>query len=319
MREAYRYLFGPLYSRRLGRSLGVDLVPAKTCTADCSYCEVGLTTCRTLERQEYVPVTEVIAELRRWLQGGGSADVLALSGSGEPTLHQRFGDVLRAARDVCHLRRVVLSNGMLLWRPDVRREAQATEIFKATLSAWDEASFVRVHRPHPDLTFAQVFDGLRAFREDFSGALWLEVFLVQGVNDTNEAVEAIADCARRVRPDRIHLNTVVRPPADPAARPVEPDRLAAWAAYFDPPAQIASVPLQTEMGATAPGGEPSADEIERLVKDTLRRRGCRPEELASGMGIRLDLIRQILARLVARGEVQLDRKGSAGYYEWIAE
>lgn len=246
----YRYLFGPVPSRRLGRSLGIDLVPSKTCTENCVFCQVGPTPATTLERREYVPVADVLAEFRAWHAGGGTADAVTLSGAGEPTLHARFGDVLDGIGALCPVRRVLLSNGTLLHVPAVREGARRADVVKVSLSAWDEASFRVVNRPHGDLHFDVVLAGMVAFRAMFDGVLWLEVFALAGLNDNEEAMRRIAALAAPLRPDHVHLNTVVRRPAEPTARAVPVGTLESLRGLFEPVAEVV---------ASVPGGDGQAD------------------------------------------------------------
>ena len=180
--QKYHYLFGPVPSRRFGRSLGVDLTPRKTCTLDCVFCQLGRTTDKTMTRKEYVPVDAVLAELAAWIKENGKADYITLSGSGEPTLHSGFGEVLQFIRSHSSIPAVLLTNGTLLHLPEVQEAACHAHIVKVSLSAWDQASFGWVNRPHPELSFHQVVEGQKAFRARFKGQLWLEVFLVAGMN-----------------------------------------------------------------------------------------------------------------------------------------
>lgn len=144
--QKYQYLFGPVPSRRLGRSLGVDLTPYKTCTLDCVFCQLGRTTKKTVTRQEYVPTDRVLAELEQWLKSDGKADYITLSGSGEPTLHSRFGEVLEFIRANSKIPAVLLSNGMMLYLPEVRAAAAYANVLKVSLSAWDQMSARRGER-----------------------------------------------------------------------------------------------------------------------------------------------------------------------------
>ena len=159
MPNAYQYLFGPVPSRRLGRSLGVDLIPFKTCTMDCIYCQLGETPCAVSERDDYVPMQDVLAELERWKKADGQADHITLAGSGEPTLHTRFGDVFRWVKAQTDIQSVLLTNGTLLHFPEVREEAGLADQVKVTLSAWDEASFQQIHRPAQGVTFDLLVQG----------------------------------------------------------------------------------------------------------------------------------------------------------------
>ena len=159
--RARRHLFGPLASRRLGRSLGIDLTPGKVCSFDCVYCQLGRTRNRTLVRRAWVPLREVLAELDDWFERDGRADFVTLSGSGEPTLHPGFGDVIRHAGTASVVPVALLTNGSLLWDPEVRRGAAAADLVKVTFSSWDQSSYERIHRADPGLRFEEVLEGQR--------------------------------------------------------------------------------------------------------------------------------------------------------------
>jgi wyosine [tRNA(Phe)-imidazoG37] synthetase (radical SAM superfamily) len=302
----YNTLFGPVPSRRFGRSLGVDLVPPKTCSFDCVFCQVGRTTAKTVERKAYVPVEDVVAEFEDWLERGGTADTVTLSGSGEPTLHSGFGDVLAAIRDRCAFRRALLTNGSLLSLPEVRGAACGAEVVKVSLSAWDQASLETINRPDTGVEFRTLVDGLRAFRQEFSGELWLEVFVLAGLNADEGAMQRIAALAKSFGPDRIHLNTVVRPPADTQARPAAADDLARFAGVFEPKAE----PIGEFDGESAPclAGEESA------ILSMLTRRPCTADDVARVCGMHPAEVSKYLGRLVNEGRVLVARQDDRLYY-----
>ena len=156
-----------------------------------------------------------------------------------PTLHTGFGDVLRHVRGAGKYKTALLSNGSLMWLPEVRRDAAAADVVKVTISAWDEASFQRIHRPAAGLTFEKLMAGARALRNEFAGQLWVEVMLLRGYNDLPEQVRAIAELVRGVRPDAVHLNTVMRPAQAgvPVAR-VSEARLREVAGFFEPAGEV---------------------------------------------------------------------------------
>ena len=231
------HLFGPVPSRRYGRSLGVDLAVPKTCTLNCRFCQLGPTPQTTVTRTDAPPMAEILEELRCWLTSGQTADFITASGSGEPTLHTRFGDLFRFARAETPCRSLLLSNGSLFHLPEVRRDAALADVVKVSLHAWDQASFERVVRPHPSLRFDAMIDGYRAFRQHFAGRLDLEVFIVPGINDTPEQAQRIAGIAQSFSPDAITLNTAVRPPADSGVTVCPPEQLHALTALFGPAAQ----------------------------------------------------------------------------------
>ncbi len=209
-----KYLFGPVPSRRYGRSLGVDLSILKTCTLNCRFCQLGDTQDVTITRTDQPPIEAVLGELRQWLTRDEPLDYITASGSGEPTLHLHFGDLFRFVRAETPFRSLLLSNGSLFTLPEVRREAALADVVKVSLNAWDQASFEQIVRPHPSLKLEAILEGYYAFRQLFSGRLDLEVFIIQGINDTVEQIDRIAALAQRFSPDDISLNTAVRPTAD---------------------------------------------------------------------------------------------------------
>ena len=224
-RSGSERVFGPVPSRRLGRSLGVDLVPRKTCSFDCVYCQVGRTTRRTVARSVLAPRAEAIKELRNRLQEGAEADVITLAGSGEPTLHAELGAVIDDIKAISDLPVAVLTNGSLLFDRGVRADCAKADLVLPSLDAGDEATFQAVNRPEPSLTLARVADGLVAFRREFDGPIWLEVFLVEGVNASREQVRKIGEWVETIRPDKVHLNTAVRPTAETAVCRVPEGRM----------------------------------------------------------------------------------------------
>lgn len=233
-----RFLFGPVPSRRYGRSLGVDLTVPKTCTFNCRFCQLGPTPQTTVTRRADPPIPAVLDELRHWFASGGTADFVTASGSGEPTLHTAFGDLFRFVRAETPCRSLLLSNGSLFFLSEVRREAASADVVKLSLHAWDQASFERVTRPHPSLRFDAIVEGYRAFRQQFAGRLDLEVFILPGVNDRDDQAERIAALARSCSPDTVTLNTAVRPPADPAVTACPAERMRTLAALFGPAAHV---------------------------------------------------------------------------------
>jgi len=277
MSEKYQYLFGPVPSRRLGRSLGIDVTPVKTCSFDCVFCQGGCTTTLVTERAEFVAFEEVCAELEQWLKEDGAADCITFAGSGEPTLYSRLGDLIDFIKARTKIPVIVLSNGTLLHRIAVRDELLQADIVKVSLSAWDEASFQKINRPAPGLSFEQVLAGQREFRAGFRGELWMEVFLMEGINAKPEQVQKIAEIAAGIRPDKIHLNTAVRPPAEANVRPVPKEALEAFCALFVPRAEVIA-------SFSADASFAGALDVEKLI-GLLRRHPATAAQLAQSFGI----------------------------------
>jgi len=294
----YQYLFGPVPSRRLGLSLGVDLNPVKICSEDCVFCQVAQTTELTIERKEWVPTAEVLAEFDRWAAAGNQTDYVTLSGSGEPTLHSGFGEVLRHVKAAGDYKTAVLSNGSLMWMPEVRREVVSADIVKVTLSAWDEESFQRIHRAAEGVTFERLLAGEQALREEFPGTLWVEVMLLPGYNDAPEQVRAIAECVKTVRADAVHLNTTTRPAMAGVDVPREPEAfLRTIASWFSP---VAGIPVFS--GQTLSPMEMT----DAALLDLLARHPIALDALAESGGAEVADVEQRLIPLVEDGQLIID-------------
>ena len=210
------YVFGPVPSRRLGQSLGVDTIPLKTCNWNCVYCQLGRTKPLINERKQYYPRQDILAEVRQALANHepGAIDWVTFVGSGEPTLHSDIGWLIRQIKAITHLPVAVITNGALLYDPAVRQELLAADAILPTLDAGTPDLYRRINRPHPDITFRRQIDGLIAFAVQYHGKLWPEVMLVQGLNDTEEALRDIAAIFRRIDPTEIHINLPTRPPVE---------------------------------------------------------------------------------------------------------
>jgi len=302
----YRYLFGPVPSRRLGRSLGVDLTPYKTCSHDCVFCQLGRTTNKTIDREEYVPAEAVLEELGEWLKRDGKAEYVTLSGSGEPTLHSRFGKVFRFVRENGPIKTVLLTNGSLFHLPEVRNAASQAHIVKVTLSAWDQASYGWVNRPHPDLDFEKLVGGIKAFRDQFKGELWIEVFLVAGMNSMTSDVAKIAALVDHLEPDRVHLNTAVRPPAEDFVGPLSRERMVSLCNLFHTmPEVIAEYKVKACLGMEA---------NQEKIMCMLRRRPCTAEEIAGTFGMHFNEISKYLGNLMRGGKIHTEHECGSCYY-----
>lgn len=209
---SYRYLFGPVPSRRLGLSLGVDLLPPKTCTLNCVYCECGKTTHLTTRRGELVPVADVCEELSRRLSEPPFPEWVTFAGSGEPTLNTGLGEVADHIRKIAPDRRIaLLTNGTLMDDPSVRAACKKADLVAVSVDAAGPKAFSSVNRPHPGLDLSRILSGIEAFRREYEGVLWAEVFLVPGINDSAGELELIRDALLRIAPDETQLNCLDRP------------------------------------------------------------------------------------------------------------
>ena len=221
----FKYLFGPVVSRRYGQSLGVDLILPKTCSFNCIFCQIGETPQTTVTLQELPPIKEVLTELKRWISEGGETDFITVAGSGEPTLHKHFGDILKFTHSETAFQSLLLSNGSLFSLKDVRNQAKMADVVKISLHAWNQESFQKITHADPSLHFDTIIDGYRRFREIYSGKIDLEVFVVPGLNDKTEQMEEISGIVRSFAPDSVYLNSAVRPPADASVKEAPPDMI----------------------------------------------------------------------------------------------
>lgn len=220
-----KYTFGPVPSRRLGLSLGVDVIPRKLCSLDCVYCEVGVTDKRGLARKEYFPAHEILAEVQEVIKEYPNLDHITISGSGEPTLNSKIGDIIRGIKAITKTPVAVLTNGTLLDNPEVRKELMDADIVSPSLDAVTAKVFEEVDRPNPKLKIDSIVEGIKAFRKEYRGKMWIEILFVQGINDHDDEVYKMRQVLDEIQPERIHLNTVVRPPAYSFAKPTSEMRM----------------------------------------------------------------------------------------------
>lgn len=303
-----KYTYGPVPSRRLGRSLGVDLVPPKTCAFDCIYCQLGPTPRTTIERADYVPVRQVVEEVRERLAEGPRPDFVTLSGSGEPTLHTSFGKVATGVRQFTDVPIALLTNGAMFDLPEVREACAAIDLVLPSLDGGDEETFQRVNRPHPGLTLEKVVSGLARLRREFEGEIWLEVFIVEGVNSSEEQVRRIKANVERIGPDRIQINTAVRPPAEEDVAAASSQRLAEICETLGPRAEIIAPSRVFEEADDA-----RAEKEEVLAM--LRRRPCRLQDIADGLGIHRNEAVKYVGALLDEGAILRRQRRYETYYE----
>jgi wyosine [tRNA(Phe)-imidazoG37] synthetase (radical SAM superfamily) len=233
-----QHVFGPVPSRRLGRSLGIDLVPFKTCTYDCIYCELGRTTCNTVKREEYIPLEEIKNEIAIRLNQGVNADYITLAGSGEPTLNTTIGQLIKYLKNITQIPVAVLTNGSLLWKDIVKRDIEDADLVIPSLDANNSVNFNCANRPHKSITFDMMVNGLSQFSKEYKGLFYLEVFLLGGITAIETDVKQMADIVCTIRTDKIQLNTVVRPPAEDFAYTVSNSKMNRFAGYFGKIAEV---------------------------------------------------------------------------------
>ena len=294
----YKYLFGPVPSRRLGISLGVDLVPYKTCSLNCVYCESGRTTNSTFERKEYVPTKAVLSELNDYLKSKPKLDYITFSGSGEPALHSKIGRIIKYLKGhYSSYKLALLTNGTLFYLPRLREDVKTVDLILPSLDAASDAMFQKLNRPVRGLKIGQIINGLVELREIFPGKLWLEIFIVPGLNDTEEQLGLLREAIHRIRPDRVQLNTLDRPGTETWVQPANENILRNIAARLEWPTQIIASFQKRELIASY------NMDVESTILQTIKRRPCTVDDLSSTLGLHPNEINKYLETLLEREQI----------------
>lgn len=301
------YVFGPVPSRRLGRSLGIDLVPYKTCSYDCIYCQLGRTTHKTTEIRAYVPLDDLLAQVRQKLIEIPRPDYITLSGSGEPTLHNGMKDIIAGIKNMTDIPVAVLTNGSLFWMDEVLDAVGQADLIVPSLDGCDEEMFQRVNRPHPDISFKNMVEGLYSLRTHYRGPIWLEVFLVRGISDNPDAVAKMKVLTDRIAPEFIQLNTAVRTPAEDYVRAVARQTMEEIKSIFgdrcDVVADYDKIHARREFHSTR-----------NDVLETLRRRPCTIDDLANGLSLHRNEVIKYVQELIDKKMIRMEKRGDKVLY-----
>ncbi len=306
--KKYKHLFGPLMSRRFGRSLGIDLCPMKTCSYDCIFCQLGKTPQKTTKREEFFPLEDICNEIAHWLKTDGNAEYITLAGSGEPTLYSRFGELTDFIHSKTDIPVLLLSNGSLFWQKEVREAALKIDVVKLSMSVWNQDLFDRINRPVSGLIFEDMVNGEIEFRKKYKGKLILEVFLLEGINATQSDVRKIAQFAKQIKPDTIHFNTVTRPAAEGFAHSVAKKEMEQFSEMFTPhaeiPPEISGTPLLNK------------DIDEEKIMDLIRRRPVTLKQLADTFGAHPNEIAKITGKFLRDGKIAIKNEHGENYFKY---
>jgi wyosine [tRNA(Phe)-imidazoG37] synthetase (radical SAM superfamily) len=299
-----KYLFGPVPSRRLGISLGVDLVPHKVCSLNCVYCEVGKTTNLTIERKEYIPINEVLKELKDYLDQKPELDFVTFSGQGEPTLNSGLGKVIDFIKDNYQEYKVaVITNGTLFWDKEVRNEVIRADVLLPSLDAVSRLAFIKINRPNKNLNIDKIIEGLILLRKEFEGKIFLEIFFVPQINDSQEELILLKNIATEIQPDLIQLNTLDRPGTEDFVKAVNQEGLLKIKEFF--------VPLPVEIIAKAETRKQIQSfnkNIEEQIFETIKRRPCTDKDLTEILDLHLNELNKYLSELIGSGKIISDKQ-----------
>lgn len=307
----YKHLFGPVPSRRLGMSLGIDLIPKKVCSLNCVYCEVGKTTKLTLDRMEYVKFEKVITELKQFMSSNPKIDYFTFSGSGEPTLNNRIGDVLNfIKKEYPKIKTAVLTNGSLLYDKNLRKELLDADVILPSLDAASQDVFKKIDRPNSELNIETYIQGLVDLRKEYRGEIWLEILLLKGYNDSKKELKLLKEAILKIQPDSIQLNTLDRPGTVHDLIPLTKKKLQEIIDFWDLQNVeiIASPPERSNI-------ESYNGDIETAILETIARRPCTLDDLHIFLGIHINEINKYLGGLEANGKIKTVNFERGVFYE----
>ncbi|RLE12403.1 radical SAM protein [Candidatus Aerophobetes bacterium] len=308
-----KQIFGPVPSRRLGFSLGVDTIPFKTCTLDCIYCQLGRTTNKTVERREYIPADTILREIEKILsqRGKQKIDYITFSGSGEPTLNLKLGYMIEKIKKITSIPIAILTNGTLLYSSSLQEELQLADLVIPSLDASDEDTFKAINRPHPSLTLEKVVSGIATFSQNFQGKIWLEVMMVEGINDSFEKIKKIGEVIKEIKLDKIQLNTPVRPPAEEFAHPVSLSLLKKAKTILGERCEvIAHFKKHQEIT--------SKEDIKDAILTMIKRRPVTLEDISSSLGIHLNEVIKYIGILQEENLVTSRMYNKKRYYSFAS-
>jgi len=307
----YKHLFGPVPSRRLGMSLGIDLIPKKVCSLNCVYCEVGKTTKLTPDRMEYVKYGRVIAELKQFMSNDPKIDYITFSGSGEPTLNSRIGDVINFIRkDYPDVKIAVLTNGTLLFDQKLRTELLQADVILPSLDAASQSAFEKINRPDSNLKIETYIQGLIDLRKEYKGNIWLEIFLLKGYNDSKDELDLLKNAILKINPDSIQLNTMDRPGTVAGLIPLSKNELQEIIDYWNL-AHVEIIASAQERTSV----ESYSGDIETAILETIARRPCTLDDLHSFLGIHVNEINKYLGTLEANNKIETVNLERGVFYE----
>ncbi len=307
-------LFGPVRSRRLGISLGIDLIPPKTCTLDCVYCECGATTELTLTRGEYVPFERVKTELKNFLDSKPALDFITFSGSGEPTLYSRLGDVIRFLKSEYSSYKIALiTNSTLLNLKNVQEEIMDVDLLLPSLDAATESVFKRINRPVAGIKVEQIIQGLAEVKRRFKGLMWLEVFIVPGINDDDAEVNALKDALIQINPDRVQLNSLDRPGTCDWVQTTAFERLDQIKKTFSP-LSVEIISFKSLSTESENARNVANQNIQDAILSTISRRPCTIEDLISITSSSKAQVSLSLQELLANGRIAMKQESRGCFY-----
>lgn len=302
------FLYGPVPSRRLGYSLGVDIVPFKTCTLDCIYCQLGPTTHKTLQRKSYFSAQGILSQIKKAIGSGQKIDYITFSGSGEPTLNSSLEELIKGIKNITSIPVAVLTNTTLFSQKKVRKALLEADLVIPSLDAVTQELFLNINRPYSSLSVEKIIQSLKKFRVEFKGKIWLEIMLIKGINDSPPHIQKLKQVISEIKPDKVQLNTVIRPPTEKYARALSLKELKKIQNELGGNCElIASFQKKEQI--------PSIEGLEKAILSLVRRRPVTVEDISSSLGKHRDEILKYLNFLLEEEKIKYITHQGKKYYE----
>ncbi len=307
----YKYLFGPVPSRRLGISLGIDLVPAKVCSLDCVYCEVGKSTKLTTRKQEYIKYNKIIQELSYYFANNPDPDYVTITGSGEPTLNIKVEELIKYLKQIKpNVKIAVITNSTLFSDETVRKSLMLADVVLPSLDAVSEEVFEKINRPEENLKATTMIDGLIKFAKEYTGDIWLEIFILPGYNDSKEELTKLKEAILKINPTQVQLNTLDRPGVLTNLRPATKEDLEDIIEFWglDNVIIISKAPERKQL-------EIYREDTETAIISTIKRRPCTAQDLTQMLGIHINEVNKYLSVMEANGKLKQVEEERGIFYQ----
>jgi len=295
----YKTIYGPVPSRRLGISLGVDIIPHKICSFNCVYCECGRNTLLTTERKDFVPIELVISEIDDYLSKNPAPDYISISGSGEPTLHLRLGKLLSEIKNKFpNIKLALLTNSSLLNIKEIREEIYPVDLVLPSLDAATDEAFRKIDRPFVAIKLEEIIEGIASLVKEMKSIskekqIWLEVFIIENINTDEKNIEALKKALKYIKPDKVQLNTLDRPGTEDWVKAASIKTLE----FIREQLNLPNVEIITKFKYRDEIKHYRID-IENTIIETLRRRPLRLEDISEVLGISKEEIQKYIDILI---------------------
>ncbi len=288
--------------------MGIDILPYKTCSYNCIYCQLGATTTQTVERKKLTTPKDILSQIKTKIANDCQIDYLTFSGSGEPTLNAKLGLIINRVKKFTSIPVAVITNGSLLFVQGVQEDLLVSNVVMPTLCTTSQMIFEKIHRPYASLKIEMIINSLINFRKRYKGKIWLEVMLVKGLNETEAEIEKLNTVITQIMPDKIQLNTVTRPPNVKTATPISFDKLQEIKSFLGKSCEII-VDFDKARSKQQFNGE------EKTILNLIKRRPVTLEEITRALGIHRNEALKYLDVLKKNFKIKIVKHADKKYFQ----